>query len=403
MNKLRVLGLPADIAKDDLAMGKLPSPGQKTPIGPCGYYRVQCPWRVLQESGLAEVDYGAWPDIKQVIRLCKDGLYDVLVLQRQMLTFQRLLVSKAKDYGVATVYDTDDVNLELSPQNPAYVWWGNDRKLLWKRFQAMNKQHRVDPRIAEKWRPEDVWKVAQTNRDNYIWMLRNADLVTVSTDFIKKRYEQYTDSIAVLPNMIEARDWADVKPKRIPGTEKYTVIGWAGGDSHEPDLKMIVRSLSQLFAQHQDLVLMLVGWDGAKDLFPVELHSRIMTIGWSPIDEYRSWVRGFDIGLAPAVDMATNRAKSSIRVYELALAGVPVIASPVPYAADVHEGMGQLARKPNKWASAIRKYVDDPVLANEHAKVLQEHVLDEHTYSANAWRWVEAYQMAVETRRRNVN
>jgi len=347
-----VLGLPADIAKDDLAKGIVPTPGQKTPIGPCGYYRVQCPWRVLKESGLAKVEYGAWPDIKQVIRLCKDGLYDVLVLQRQMLTFQRLLVSKAKDYGVATVYDTDDVNLELSPQNPAYAWWGNDRKLLWKCFQKMNREHRVDPRIAERWRPEDVWNVAQTNRDNYIWMLRNADLVTVSTEFIKKRYEQYTDSIAVLPNMIE---------------------------------------------------VMLVGWDDAKKLFPAELQSRITTIGWSPIDEYRSWVRGFDIGLAPAVDMATNRAKSSIRVYELALAGVPVVASPVPYAAAVHDGMGQLARKPNKWASAIRKYVDDPALANKHAKVLQEHVLSEHTYSANAWRWVEAYQMAVETRRRNVN
>jgi glycosyltransferase involved in cell wall biosynthesis len=388
--------LPADIAKGE----ELTTPGQKEPIGPCGYYRVKCPWRVLGEQALAEVEYGAW-EIAQVVQLLKQGLYDVLVLQRQMLTWQKLLVIKAKEYGVATVYDTDDVNLELSPQNPMYVWWGDNRKRVWQCFQKLNRQHQVDARIAARFTEEDVWRVATTNRTNYVWMLQNADLVTVSTDFIKRRYSEYSEQVAVLPNMIEERDWQAVAARRLPGTENYTVLGWAGGDSHEPDLKMIVRPLSQLFAQRDDLVLVLVGWEGAKDLFPAEMQSRVFTIKWAPIDQYRGWIGGFDIGLAPAVDMAANRAKSSIRVYELALAGVPVVASPYPYGADVHADMGLIANKPIKWTSAIRKYVDNRAMAKQHARALKDHVLKKHTYSANAWRWLQAYEKAVEMRRRD--
>jgi len=393
-----VLGLPADIAR-----GQRPIPGQKEPIGGSGYYRIKAPFQVLEEQGLAEVDYGVWP-LDQIMGFLRDRVCDVLVCQRQTMEWQKALVSEAQKYGVAAVYDTDDVALNLSPGNPMYVWFGDNRKAVLKCFRKLQAQNQVDPMITKLWTEDKVWQFAQANRQTYKWMLTNADLVTVTSQYIVDLYESFAGPMQVLPNMIEDRDWADVEPRRVPGCGERKVIGWAGGDSHEPDLRMIARPLAKLFAQRDDVVLVLVGWAGGREVFPRQMQPRIFTVDWSGIDEYRGWLGGFDIGLAPAVDMPTNRAKSAIRVYELALAnstGVPVIASPSPYGMDVHKDMGQVVSKPIKWTRAIVRYLDEPEVARQHAVSLREHVLSEHTYTANAWRWLEAYEMAVELRERS--
>jgi len=82
-------------------------------------------------------------------------------------------------------------------------------------------------------------------------------------------------------------------------------------------------------------------------------------------------------------------------VYEYALGrpnGTAVVASPWPYKADVHKGMGTVVPNTQKMEKALTKYILDEGLRREHGKALRGHVLAEHTAEKNAWRWLEAYE-----------
>ena len=385
---MKILGLPPDVG----TVGKPIKLGQREPIGPCGQYRIKYPLEALERAGLAEIDYGGYP-LDYAWEYARE--FDIVLMHRQaypqhmaFLDHCRLLLKKK------FVIDLDDDLLDLDPRSPAYVWFGKDKNLVWQKFCELREQGQVDERVRDV-KPEQIWAVVDNMRKNGMWMFQNADLVTVTTGFLKKKYGKLARRVEILPNCINESDWTEIEPKRLPETEGKIVLGWAGSNTHEPDLRVIKVAIARVLRKFENVCFLIVGYPAAKDLFPEDVQDRIFTVPWSGLDEYKGWLAGFDIGLAPAQNIATNRAKSGIRIYELALAkkeGMAVVASPIPYQDDVHGAMGFIAPNDAKFFKAIQKYVLMEDLRRDHGAKLRAHVLEKHTMDGNVNQWFNVYK-----------
>lgn len=385
---MRILGLPPDIGNPG---ERLKEVGQKEPIGPCGQYRIKSPLEALDQLPSVQTDYGGYP-LPYVWEFARE--FDIVVVHRQTMPHFRSFVDHAQTFlGKKVVVDIDDAVLDLEPTNPAYVWWGKDKDLVWEMFCQLRDSGQTSERMKAV-KPEEVMLVVKENRKGLDWMLRHADLVTVTTDYLRKEYNPYNDNVVVLPNCIRVEDWLNVEPKRHPGVNGKLVLGWSGGDSHKPDLESVKNAIARVLRRFDDVVFLIVGFPDAVKLFSEDVRGKILTVPWSEIDEYRGWLAGFDIGLAPAQRNKTNQAKSGIRIYELALAkpdGIPVVASPWPYKHDVHSGMGIIAPNAQKFEKALVKYIENEGLRREHGMALRKHVLAEHTMATNIRKWFDAY------------
>jgi len=297
----------------------------------------------------------------------------------------------------------DDVLLHLDKRNPlAYRWWGDNPDDVWECHQETLKQAKWNDPIRQL-NKRQVWHLAQENRNGAKWMFQNVDLVTCTTQVIADTYAEYTDKFAVLPNFIRAGDWENIEPKQLSQCAGKVVIGWAGGASHDPDLKAVVPAIVRVLKRFPEAVFVIVGYPAAKELFPDNVP--VFAVDWCPIDEYRGWVAGFDIGIAPTQKILTNHAKSGIRIYEYALAkpnGMAVVASPWPYKADVHKGTGTVAPNNQKFEKALVKYIRNKTLRREHGAALRKHVLVEHT-EGNALQWLNVYENRLFTLRKNLS
>lgn len=385
---MKILGLPPDVG----TVGKPIKLGQREPIGPCGQYRIKYPLEALERAGLAEIDYGGYP-LDYAWEYARE--FDIVLMHRQaypqhmaFLDHCRLLLGKK------FIIDLDDDLLDLDPRSPAYVWFGKDKKLVWEKFCELREQGQVDERVRDV-KPEQIWAVTENMRKNGMWMFQNADLVTVTTGFLKKKYGKFARRVEILPNCINESDWADNKPCRLPETDGKTILGWAGSNTHEPDLRVVKVAIARILRKFDHVCFLIVGYPAAKALFPEDVQERIFTVPWSDLKSYKGWLAGFDIGLAPAQNIATNRAKSGIRIYELALAkkeGMAVVASPIPYQDDVHGAMGFIAANDSKFYKAIVKYIQYEDLGRDHGANLRKHVLAKHTMDGNVDRCFEVYQ-----------
>lgn len=385
---MKILGLPADVGTPHVPLREL---GQRRPIKACGWYRIAQPLEWIERLRLAEMDYGGFP-IGYVVEYAREFTHVVLQRQvlkrfRNMVEHLRLLLHKK------VVFDIDDLLLHLEPDSPAYVWWGEDPDKVYAVWQDLAAKGLVSPKHLGM-KKDDVFAIANENRNGLMWMLNNVDLLTFSTSEIAVRYKEYTDvPIAVLPNCINPEDWENVIPERVV-PDGAIALGWAGSDTHAQDLQVMAWSVERVMRRNPNVWLVLVGWPEAKRFFSEDVQERIVTKPWAGLETYRRWVAGFDIGLAPAANTLTNAAKSGIRVYELALArpgGMAVVASPWPYSQDIHDEMGTIAKTCPAFARAIEAYVQDEELRWWHGQRLRRHVLEHHTYEGNAWRWFEAY------------
>lgn len=390
---MRILGLPPDIGNPG---ERLKEVGQKEPIGPCGQYRIKYPFEALDKLPSVQTEYGGYP-LPYVWEYARE--FDVIVVHRQTMPHFRSFVDHVQMFlGKKVVVDIDDAVLDLEPSNPAYVWWGEDKDLVWQMFCQLRDAGQTSERMKAV-KPEQIMRVVKENRTGFDWMLRRADLVTVTTEFLKKEYEPYNDNVVVLPNCVKPEDWLNIAPKRHPAVSGKLVLGWSGGDSHKPDLESVKNAITRVLGRFDNVVLLIVGFPSAPAIFSEDVRHKIFTVPWSGIDEYRGWLAGFDIGLAPAQRNKTNEAKSGIRVYELALAkpdGVPVVASPWPYKSDVHSGMGTVAPNAQKFEKVLVRYIEDAKLRREHGAALQTHVLAEHVIKKNVSKWASAYSSIIQ-------
>jgi glycosyltransferase involved in cell wall biosynthesis len=337
-----------------------------------GHYRITEPFRALahwenldlevvpQKLGFKIVARNG-----EVIEADVDG--DVLVLQRPMGFMMPALIEYVQARGVAVVVELDDDFHTSHPGNVAFQL--NHPK----RNREFNWQH-----LGE--------------------CVKRADLVTVATDQLARRYGQH-GRVAVLRNYI-AEDWLT-----LPRTSNGATVGWAGTMvNHPTDLQAMRGGIGMALSEHPGWRFLCVGGAGWADEIVKQLDmdpAQFEATPWRELELHRLVTSQFDIGIAPLADTVFNAAKSWLKGLEYAALGVPFVASDLPEyeLLERRYGIGILAAsKAKHWRRSISDLMNDE-LRTQLGKAWRQQVEKLLTIERNAWRWPEAWDQAITNRR----
>lgn len=335
--------------------------------GACGFYRVTEPTRVLSQSGVdVELFEGrVWAGtVKNGVGAYVDAdPPDVVVIQRPLTRHTaEVLIPFVQSKGVAVVVEIDDDFTCINPRNLAFHF----------------SHQRRDPDRNASW----MRKAASV-----------ADMVTCTTPALARRYAEH-GRVAVIPNYIPA-GWLD-----IPHTGDGRTVGWAGNLLiHPNDLEPVGPNLGLALATAGGHWLGIGDGNAARRLrIDPELGTYVAWV-WPEI--YGHTVARLDIGLVPLIESAFNNAKSALKMCEYAALGVVPVVSPTPDNVRIHKahGIGYVANTPKEWMAHVRRLLTNDEDRKAAAAYNREMVRQHLTIEANAWRYAEAWEMAVRYRK----
>ena len=246
---------------------------------------------------------------------------------------------------------------------------------------------------------------------------RECDLLLVSTDTLKARFDRLARCITVIPNALDeclfglnnGNDGALVpvldqhsEPLRFSdGPERNVLkIGFMGTLSHVADLQFILEPLRAILTQYgQYVTFELIGGTTSNRLarsLP-EGSIRIIHPGAAVhYDKFIPWMRSsvrWDIGLAPLSERDFNLFKSDIKFLDYAAMGIPGIYSRFgPYAKVVTHGVTGLMpeNNPDAWYQALRLLIERPDLRLNLAEGARCYLVREGRLLATAaTQWLE--------------
>lgn len=203
-----------------------------------------------------------------------------------------------------------------------------------------------------------VYQPGSMFRSIAVEQFRMSDAMVVSTPYLREVYGEFCQNINVVPNSLDFRIWDNLKHRRNTDLVR---IGWAGGASHEEDLRIIEPVVRKTLEKHSNVRFCFV--HGIPEFFKnverIEAYHQ-----FTRIDRYPQFLasRSFDIGVAPLVDNAFNRAKSNLRWLEYAGLKVPCVASKVGhFAQTITNGVdGVLCSNEKEWLSALDDLIWNP-------------------------------------------
>ncbi len=288
---------------------------------------------------------------------------DVIVFSRfyEVTSFPMIkaFVEAAKHYGKKVVYETDDDFFNIPTDNPVY-------------------------------------EEAIQARELVLFLMRNADAITVST---KRLAEQIRGIVAkpiyVLENSLDFNRSGSVYRSQFPQRNKGVVrIGWTGGQTHGRDVKVAVRALHKIAKKYPNSVEIVTLCGPSMDSLFSMKHTNVKPV---PVEIYHDVLEDLDldIGLCPLEDTPFNRNKSAVKWQEYSLDKTAVIASNVPPYSDYieHGKTGILVENTvREWVTAIEDLIEDKILRTKLGDNAFDKVYDDLNISQNFRMWEVAYE-----------
>ena len=362
---IRAVGpwLPAPVRRYARAMVSKPLPLRLSirwisgePNTPGHKYRVERPLAAAAALGLD----AAWIGVGDVgEKLNQIETADIIVLWRTVWNdVLAAAVNNAKSNGTKVVFDIDDLM--------------------------------VDPELARLEVIDGIRSqglTEETVRAHYAGIraaMASADLCIASTEELALHMRRAMMPALVLPNSFDERTRAASRiasrlraSERRPA-EKPIRIGYAGGSrTHQKDFAVCVDAVADLLRDHPNCRLVLFKVANIThcldvDEFPVlqGLHGQIEWREFVPLDQLPNEIAQFDVNLVPLeVGNPFCEAKSELKYFEAALAGVPTIASPTgPYKRAIRHGeTGFLAETSSEWRDALERLVGNADLRTQIA------------------------------------
>lgn len=339
-------------------------------FGALGYYRVFKPAKQIKNFevdvvGTDIINYGTtfeenWANVFKK--------YDLIWIMHYLGELNAAAQSYMRDkYKKKLVYDIDDNYLDVPESNPVY---GD--------FKKGNK-----------------------NRAILSATFFFADALTCSTEPLKERLEKHfldvhgiKKPIFVIPNMNDVNDW-NYMP--IPKDERRVTIGYAGSNSHQDDLLIVLPVIDKLLSKYPNLYFEVIGAIDKskldiyfKDFKPKNLERVGMLPSTPTFWEYPQHLsqQSWDIGIAPLVDTAFTRSKSHIKWMEYAMYKIPTVASRVyPYFMElcgrdiITDGeTGYLCRTPADWERTLETLINNKGLREKIGQQAYDHVKENWQY-----------------------
>ncbi len=322
--------------------------------GANGRYRALLPLRELERRGHTI----HWPGDPTYRALAEGGVpqaWDAFYVQQMHDPEALAAMARVRRAGLAVVWDTDDDLSAVRRGSEAYHHLGG-RRMIRRHFE----------RAVEA--------------------ARTAHVMTTTSERLAEVYgEAGVERVRVIENYLAPRDLA-IRRRRHQGV----VIGIAAAGEHEPDLRRLrfAQTLERVLERRDGVRVVAIGAD-----LRMASH-RYTYVRPVEIEQLIAAESEFDVGLAPLLDTAFNRARSTVKLKEYAAAGAAWLASPVgPYAGMGEEQGGQLVAE-DGWLDALLALVDD----DERRRALAERGrrwVAGQTITAGGAAWQAAFREAV--------
>jgi glycosyltransferase involved in cell wall biosynthesis len=277
----------------------------------CPYYRAIYPMQALERRG-HEVEWCTWPDDVDGRRLAR---CDVVHVYRIHGRDARRVFEPLVRGGTPITYDNDDDIAALTE-----VEFGGRRK-------AGVTGHSIHLSTVK--------------------MARLASTFTTTTDVIAEKYRRAgIDRVEVIGNYLAP------EVSRPRNRHRGVVIGWIAGPQHQPDVTQlgIPDAVQRVLDKHSNARVECIGVD-------LGLADRYRHDEWLPFEDLPGRIGGFDIGLAPLLDVPLNRARSDIKAKEYAASAVPWLASPVGAFVGLGDAQGGQLVPDDGWFDALDRLV----------------------------------------------
>lgn len=218
------------------------------------------------------------------------------------------------------------------------------------------------------------------NTDNYLKIMKMADLVITPTDFLSKyissKYELKTE---VLRNHLDQKSLD--KGKKIfiksknKNNKKLTIGYFSGTKTHDKDFKIIQPSLIKLLSKNPNLNLKIVGILST-DSSLVKFKNQIITHKKVPYKKLMNLYKGVDINIAPSeVKNDFCESKSELKYFFAGACGIPTIASDTnSFKYAIKNGQnGYLCKTENDWYKYLNILIKNKNIRKKMGKLAFKH------------------------------
>lgn len=302
---------------------------------------------------------------------------DVVVFHRPDKETDLAVAKALKTHGKKIVFDNDDT----------YKDYGG-----FKFTEFMNEK------MVEK-----GLKTLSENLENF---MKEADLITCSTDFLKKEYLKTNSNVAVLPNTVDPFYF----PEPLKNDTDIIRIGITGSVGITADME-ILKPIIEKYENDPRVRLVLLSLPpDNKNEFYKKLYSEEyafwnkVNIEWHsfvPYDQYYEYLNGLklDMVIIPRFDSYFNRCKSNLKFLENSMLEIPTIGQSFstkdsPYEVDPEDAEHLLlASDLDSWVEQIEKLIADKELRQEMGRKAKEYVEEKYSIEKNAHKWADAYKL----------
>lgn len=233
--------------------------------------------------------------------------------------------------------------------------------------------------------------------------IKEADLVTCSTEFLKKEYLELNDNVIVVPNCVDPFYFDE--PQRNTGDKVR--IGIVGSIAITSDVEVLEPIVKELSKRDDVRVVLFSMPPNSQDKLTRELYSdeykfwESVDVEWQPfvnMEDYYNTLNELklDIMIIPRADNYFNRCKSNLKFLEASMFEIPVVAQSFPdgqspYEVNPKDAEHMILVK-NDWMTPINKLILDKDLRLKMGREAKQYVLENYDIEKNAHRWEEAYR-----------
>jgi len=279
------------------------------------------------------------------------GDYDVIVVQEVYGEGWLKLIADAQEQGIRVIYEINDY------------------------LHGIPKLR--DHQYSRFFTPQRLSWIEQA--------MEAADAVTVTTKYLKKKYQKFAKRIYVVPNGIDPRRYELDKPERASSVN----VGWAGATGHWEAIAPWLIPVAHLMDVNPNVNFVTIGQPIA-DHFKPRFGERALSVPFAAIEQYPAAMTLLDVGLAPAAHTRFHRGKSDLRWVEAGALGIPLIADPTVYN-EIENGVtGFLAPDADKVFEYLMLLVGNPQLRQQVGEAARTHVREKRTIQAMLPKWERA-------------